>query len=781
MSSTQGDAVQIDLDHAGYDACVAAARTAEVARNFDSALLCWEKVRLRFPEEPAGYSGAAMLLRDMQRLDEAETVLSEAFDKAPDDQSTAVAHAWVAHSRGDLVEAERRWALVREEYPNVFDGYFGGGAMLVALRRFDEAEAVYRQALEYFPVSAHLLTDFAWVAQARGDHAAASLRWSALRVFFPDDFDSMPREARALREMGRFADAERVLNEALQRRPGHAESMIEFARVAQDRRLWPEALKRWDAVVTAFHGREEGYLGAAHALNQLGRHEDAQTVLQPAVRMFKKSRGIMSAYAWIAHYRRDYAEAAARWEHYRREFPTQPDGFVNAAVSFIAADRAEEALALVDSVAAAFGDDPDFLIQQARISGDAKQWETAEQRWKSLVERFPENTAAKSGYASSLLRAGKNEEAEALLTAALERHGGDVELYGEYARSATQRRDFAAAETRGRTLIEREPGRPASWIGLSQALSGGGKSDAAESLLKEALERFPDDLEIEREAAELATRRRDWPVALPRWEALKARYPRNQSVLDGITQALWHARQDLGVIVSDPKSARAPFEIPESLLAPAPDADVGANATRELLMQFESIGDTCEFGMVQRRFGADPISLLRWTNTLPDQLVTALDSRFAGVGEAKFTRVQADGGEYTTMDSRYHMFSHTFTPVTSEPVERFTKQHLRRMQYLKRKLLEDLAAGEKIFVYKSDQGLSPEQMRAIFDALRRHGAQTAILFVRLEEPGHAAGSFEEIEAGFLVGYIDRFSTVDIHVDAWVALCRRAQSSWSRPA
>ena len=32
----------------------------------------------------------------------------------------------------------------------------------------------------------------------------------------------------------------------------------------------------------------------------------------------------------------------------------------------------------------------------------------------------------------------------------------------------------------------------------------------------------------------------------------------------------------------------------------------------EMLLEFESLGDNCEFGLVQRHFGAEPISLLRF-------------------------------------------------------------------------------------------------------------------------------------------------------------------------
>ena len=33
-----------------------------------------------------------------------------------------------------------------------------------------------------------------------------------------------------------------------------------------------------------------------------------------------------------------------------------------------------------------------------------------------------------------------------------------------------------------------------------------------------------------------------------------------------------------------------------------------------MLLRFESIGSDCEFGAVQRRYGAEPLGLLRWND-----------------------------------------------------------------------------------------------------------------------------------------------------------------------
>ncbi len=768
----------IDLETADYDECIQAARDAEAARRVGDALVAWETVRNRFPGAPAGYYGAGDLLRDLGRLDEAEALLVDGEAKAPGDERIAAAHAWVTHSRGDLIAADRRWSALRANFPLCFDGYFGGGDVLRNLGRFDEADAVYRTAFGLFPMASHLLADFAAVAQSRGDLEEATRRWTTLNTLFPDEADAYLRQTRSYRESGLYQEAEAVLEDAGRRFAGDARFSIELAYVAVDRGAWAEALRRWEAVITTFHGRTEGYLGAAQALNELGRGADAETVLAPALRLFPDSAEVAVAYAWAAYHRQHYAVAVQRWEQVRRRFPRLAQGYTGGNESLLAAGQAADAAALIAAAQPLFPNDFEVAAAYARSPEVTQDWDEALARWSALRERFPARVAASVGYAQCCLTARRLDAADAVLTAALGEHAEDFDLNRLHADCAVLERDWAAAEARWRRFTELFPERAISWYGLGDMLRESGRFAESETVLTTALERFPGNRDLERALASTATARRDWPVALGRWEALKTRYPQDAGVADGIADALWHARQDLGVIQSDPDAVVARFVIPQSLL----EVNRAAQETdplRDLLMEFESLGDTCEFGIVQRRYGAEPIGLLRWTSTPLEHLVTALDSDFAGVGEPAHTviTVSADG-EYTSYDGRYHMNAHTFTLETAEPVERFTMQYLKRMRYLCRKLLDDLATGDKVFVYKSEQGVTDAEARALFAAMRRHGP-ARLLCVRLQTAAHPTGTLIPLEDGLFMGHIDRFSTVDINVDVWIELCRGVVSAASQ--
>ena len=95
---------------------------------------------------------------------------------------------------------------------------------------------------------------------------------------------------------------------------------------------------------------------------------------------------------------------------------------------------------------------------------------------------------------------------------------------------------------------------------------------------------------------------------------------------------------------------------------------------------------------------------------------------------------------------------------------------------MKRKLIEDLQEGRKIFVYRGMARLSRAKVESLVEALRQYGA-AVLLWVEREDAAHPAGIVEALGGGLLKGYIDRFApgenAHDLSLDCWVELCRGA--------
>jgi hypothetical protein len=225
-----------------------------------------------------------------------------------------------------------------------------------------------------------------------------------------------------------------------------------------------------------------------------------------------------------------------------------------------------------------------------------------------------------------------------------------------------------------------------------------------------------------------------------------------------------------------------PYEAP--FAEPAAGADrtaadaAGPLPLRELMFRFESLGQNCEFGLVQRRCQAEPLGLLRFASTPLPHLLNALAHRFEGLGAPDAIRVEVsrNGREYMVSDTRYGLLYHAWVKVGDMPVEQVHEREARRVPILVRKLIEDLEAAEKIFVFKGMGAVAEEEALPLAAAIRRYGPNT-LLLVTLADPAHPAGTVEWHTPELMVAHIERFApekdAYDLLLEAWVRICCEA--------
>ena len=197
----------------------------------------------------------------------------------------------------------------------------------------------------------------------------------------------------------------------------------------------------------------------------------------------------------------------------------------------------------------------------------------------------------------------------------------------------------------------------------------------------------------------------------------------------------------------------------------------------ELALAFESLGENCELGLVQRQWGAEPLGLLRFASSPLDKLLPALRNRFREMGDAGMLEVElGSGDEYMVLDRKYGFLYHAWAKVGELTPEQILTREYRRVPFLIRKLSEDLQAGEKMFVYHGITPLIPQQVRAMSSALRLYGPGR-LLWLELADEAHPPGSVEWAGPNVIKGHIDRFApgenAHDFSLSGWEEVCRAA--------
>ncbi len=200
----------------------------------------------------------------------------------------------------------------------------------------------------------------------------------------------------------------------------------------------------------------------------------------------------------------------------------------------------------------------------------------------------------------------------------------------------------------------------------------------------------------------------------------------------------------------------------------------------EIMLAFESLGDNCEFGFVQRHAGIEPLGLLRFAGIHLDQLVNGLATKFPDLGSIDAIRVYPAGSpgrrelmvHETSIDMRYH----TFIREGEVDPDEFREREARRLGFLRRKLLDDLAVGEKIWVWRELDVADPARLQPLLGALRNLGPNV-LLWVVEADANHPPGTLEHLEHDFLKGYVERLAryeaAADIEPFSWFEVCTKA--------
>jgi tetratricopeptide (TPR) repeat protein len=367
---------------------------------------------------------------------------------------------------------------------------------------------------------------------------------------------------------------------------------------------------------------------------------------------------------------------------------------------------------------------------------------------------------------------GALAEAQAVAAVAAARFPERPEGYEAYARvmmllaqKDPQRWSYGAAKERWQRLRERFPDRPLAYVQGGVAHVREREFDLADALLKSAVERFPLDAGALMQYADVATLRGDWGEALARWEAGLRIFPEDRIFIAGRRRALYGASSERLGGGEDSLAGSEPARTAQSEIS-----------DRELMMGFEGIGANCDFGLVQRHFGAEPLGLLRFSSAELPQLLHALATRFEGVGRPENTKleIRSEYPEYWVGDRRFGFTMHTFIYVDKVPSDQkddlFRKQ-CRRLEFLARKLVSDLENAEKILVYQRSFGLSASETQELFAALRVFGPNKLLCGVP-SDAAHPAGTVEEILPDLFVGYIQTFTHDGGPLDfsSWHAVC-----------
>jgi hypothetical protein len=261
----------------------------------------------------------------------------------------------------------------------------------------------------------------------------------------------------------------------------------------------------------------------------------------------------------------------------------------------------------------------------------------------------------------------------------------------------------------------------------------------------------------------------------PEWLALTFRHP------DAVRPADISDLQDERRLAFSFEAIRLRCQAAPEDAAPAGSGTAAATdaaAGEGLLQAFENLGESPEFGLVQRHCGVERPGLLRFAEAPLPALISALQMRFDGLGDPDQIEVLVNHRqEYLVVDRRYGFVFRPGLRLGDAEPDTIRQEQAALLGFLREHLVADLAVPGKIFVYRGMRRLPRLLIARLVDELRAYGRST-LFWVDLHDGDHPPGTVEVLGDGVLRGYLDRFGTDGNadkpSVDCWVELCHKAR-------
>lgn len=745
------------------------ASSAERAQDWPQLATLAAALRNAEPDRLQGWLWEIKALRLVGAFDQAEDMLAEAVRRFSDHYGVLEAGIDLAQARRDVAALELRCWQAIALHPR---RTYAHERLIYCLReagRRDEAQRRLDQVLALFPDAGGLWVEQAFLARDMSDEARFVKAWEECARLRPAQTRPVVEIANYFIDRGRSQEAHALLHQAMLRFGNVPELELVAVRLEKAGATPVAALARCAALYARMPDDVKVVTAYVELLNEQRDFVRSEAVLTAALQAHPTRQGLLELAARTADAAKSTGIAVQRWDAVRVGFPQSLSGYIGLATALAADGQPEKALDVATDALVRFPGDVRLLAAHARITGQTGRVEEALTLWRAFRNAYPRHYAGYTEAAALLKRCGRKVESEALIEEGVSAVPDAPQLLVESARTAAEARNWDTALARWSGLRHLRPDNGPAIVGCAEALIALSRIDEAVALLEPVLHRLPDNRPARFQMARADLQRGRSAEGLAALNTLAGEAPNDRI----IKQELFEAR--MAMLFSEPSNGAAtPTDAPRAeLLKQAHDPAAAA-----LMLSYESLGDNCEFGLVQRYYGVEPLGLLRWASIGPRELALALDNEFQGVGEPEFTEVSGtlSDAEYLTRDKRYQMTMHTWIDPRSIDIVLVRPKLIKRLQFLVRKMRNDLRDAEKIFIYKTTPQLTDGQIEILMDLLRRFGPNK-MLFVREAGPEHPAGKTTLLAPDACIGYISHFGLVDgrwqIDFTGWQDICQKA--------
>ncbi|MFS0828763.1 tetratricopeptide repeat protein [Pseudomonas phoenicis] len=353
----------------------------------------------------------------------------------------------------------------------------------------------------------------------------------------PDNLEAQRAAAIQLARAGRYDESMASMEKVLQAKGDTHFDFLALSAAETDQSTRDGLLQSFDRLLNKHPANGQLIFGKALLLNQDGKSEEALELLESHPAQDGEIAPILLRARLLQTLERG-DEALPLLRGAIRDNPEDKRLRLTYARTLVELDRIPEAKAEFVSLVQQYPEDDDLRYSLALVSLENQDWDEAEGYLQELVERDANADAAHLNLGR--IREQRNDPQAALREYALVAPGPD------YLAAQLRQADILIANGRAREasrlLAEAREAQPDSAIQLylieSEAYSNNDKTTQADQVLQQAIQRYPDDLNLLYSRAMLAEKRNDLAQMEKDLRAILTREPENAMALNALGYTL---------------------------------------------------------------------------------------------------------------------------------------------------------------------------------------------------------------------------------------------------
>lgn len=414
-----------------------------------------------------------------------------ARDIKPDNPNTIARIGTIFRKSGGVADALQQFETLTREHPEYSSGWLLRAQTVEALGRIQEAEALYRQALDVDPANAYakLLLGALLGNSGRYDEALEQCR--AFNEARPGDSNGSLLTALTLRHLNRAKEAETQCRRALEVDPGKANAMLLLGALLGDTGRHAEALEQFDAINKLLPRDSQPLRLKGVALEKLGRIPEAEACYRKAVQLNPTDGEAMRPLGMLLARTGRHNEAVEQFRAFNEAYPGNSEGWRLTARSLRNLGRRKEAMAMCRRSVEVDPNNAEAVRLLGALLGDLGRYEEALKQFEAFNRAQPEDAEGWKLTARALDALGEKDRAEAAYRKALALDPGNMDAVrrlGMLLGSAG--RDDEALE-HFKVLNKVLPDDSHGWLMSAVALERLGRDHDAAALYRKAIQVDP--------------------------------------------------------------------------------------------------------------------------------------------------------------------------------------------------------------------------------------------------------------------------------------------------